>query len=125
MYHVEFENPHKPRTAKDSVALYRKIIETRKIPPLPPKIPLDQFPEGFIFGSASSAYQVEGGWNADGKGESIWDHLVHTRPQDIGGPIHSGDVAANSFEFYKDDIRILKELGVSKKHIAVSIYSQK
>lgn len=70
------------------------------------------FSSGFEFGAATSAYQVEGGWNADGKGRSIWDELVHSQPG-IVSDRSNGDVAANSYEFYEDDIRAVKELGVS------------
>jgi beta-glucosidase/6-phospho-beta-glucosidase/beta-galactosidase len=54
---------------------------------------------------------VEGAWNVDGRGPSIWDTLVHEHPEKIDD--HStGDVATNSYELYNEDIKALKELGV-------------
>ncbi|XP_023310397.1 myrosinase 1 isoform X2 [Anoplophora glabripennis] len=69
------------------------------------------FPNSFLFGAASSAYQIEGAWNESGKGPSRWDYLVHNRPVVNDGS--TGDVAADSYHRYKDDIAALKELGVS------------
>lgn len=58
--------------------------------------PIRKFPSDFIFGVGSSAYQVEGGWNAHGKGESIWDRMAHQNPEMFaeGG---NGDVSSDSF----------------------------
>ena len=68
------------------------------------------FPEDFIWGSATSAYQIEGAWNEDGKGVSIWDTFSHT-PGRVANGEH-GDIAADHYHRYKDDIRLMAELGL-------------
>src|SRR4030095_13515516 len=68
-------------------------------------------PPGFEFGVATSAFQIEGGWDADGKGPSIWDTFGHTPGNVVeDGP---GDVACDSYHRYRDDIALLKRLGVA------------
>lgn len=76
------------------------------------------FPNGFVFGAASSAYQVEGAWNADGKGPSIWDAFAHTK-----GRIRqsqTGDVACDHYHRYPDDIRLMKSLGLDAYRGSIS-----
>lgn len=71
------------------------------------------FPENFLIGTASSAYQVEGGWNAKGKTPSIWDDYVHNIPNVVVDNT-TGDVGCDSFHNYQEDIAALKFVGVSK-----------
>ena len=57
-----------------------------------------QFPKGFYFGTATAAYQIEGAWNEDNKGESIWDRFVHT-----SGNIErdeTGDIACDQYHTF-------------------------
>lgn len=77
------------------------------------------FEPGFIWGSATSSYQVEGAWNSSGKGESIWDSFTHTYPEKIED-LTNGDIAADSYHKYEEDVELLKYLGVSVYRLSIS-----
>ncbi len=70
----------------------------------------------FPLGVSSAAFQIEGGWNADGKGESIWDRWLHTPGHGKG----TGDVAADHYHLWEADIELLRELGVDSYRFSIS-----
>jgi beta-glucosidase len=76
------------------------------------------FPADFLWGAGSSAYQAEGAWNADGKGPSIWDVFSHTEGKVRDGV--TGDVACDSYNRYKEDIGLMKELGINAYRFSIS-----
>jgi beta-glucosidase len=76
------------------------------------------FPHDFLWGTATSAYQIEGAWNEDGKGESIWDRFAHTRGKIRNGD--TGDVALDHYHRYKDDVRHMKALGARAYRFSIS-----
>jgi beta-glucosidase len=76
------------------------------------------FPPEFIFGAATAAYQIEGAWNEDGKGESIWDRFSHTTGKVKGAA--TGDVACDSYHRYKEDVDLLKKLNLKSYRFSVS-----
>jgi beta-glucosidase len=76
------------------------------------------FPEGFQWGTASASYQIEGAWNEDGKGESIWDRFCHTPGKIKNGD--TGDVACDYYHRYSEDIALMAELGLNASRISIS-----
>ncbi|XP_050209244.1 beta-glucosidase 17-like [Mercurialis annua] len=77
------------------------------------------FPPGFIFGAGSAAYQSEGAANVDGRGPSIWDTYVKAYPEKISD--HStGDEADDFYHLYKEDIKLMKEIGLDSFRFSIS-----
>jgi beta-glucosidase len=76
------------------------------------------FPKGFLWGCATAAYQIEGGARADGRGPSNWDVFSHIPGKTFNG--ETGDVADDSYHRYKEDIQLLKNLGVSTYRMSLS-----
>jgi beta-glucosidase len=77
-----------------------------------------RFPDGFLWGMATAAYQVEGAWNEDGKGESIWDRYAHGAGHIKGGD--TGDVACDHYHLYKQDIALLKRLNQKSYRFSIA-----
>ena len=76
------------------------------------------FGENFLWGAACAAYQVEGAWNTDGKGESIWDVFSHKK-----GNIHknkNGDIATDFYNKYVEDIALVKKLNLKVFRFSIS-----
>src|SRR5947208_3724427 len=76
------------------------------------------FPPGFLWGAATAAYQVEGAWNVDGRGESIWDRFAHT-PGKVKGDAN-GDVACDSYHRYREDIALMRQLGMRTYRFSIA-----
>lgn len=79
---------------------------------------VSRFPREFWWGVATAAYQVEGAWNAGGKGESVWDHFTHTPSMIKCGM--TGDVACDSYHRYEQDAAMMESLGVRSYRFSVS-----
>jgi beta-glucosidase len=76
------------------------------------------FPEGFLWGAASSAYQIEGAAQSDGRGPSVWDTFSHTPGKVRGGD--TGDIACDFYHRSEEDLDLLKELGLGAFRFSIS-----
>ena len=76
------------------------------------------FPSAFLWGAATAAYQIEGAWNEDGKGESIWDRFCHTPGKIRDG--NTGDVACEHYHRCHDDIALMRQLGLKAYRFSIS-----
>lgn len=76
------------------------------------------FPDGFVWGCATAAYQIEGAAKEDGRKPSVWDVFSH-KPGNIANG-DTGDVADDSYHLFKEDIGLLKNLGVSGYRMSIA-----
>ncbi|KAL1775207.1 Lactase-phlorizin hydrolase, partial [Sigmodon hispidus] len=164
LYHVNFSESSRPRTARKSAYFFTSIIEKNGFPadkvrrnPLPVKADLPSraptsfafpsevpskakivwekfssqprferdlfyhgtFRDDFLWGVSSSAYQIEGGWDADGKGPSIWDNFTHTPGNSVKDNA-TGDIACDSYHQLDADLNILRTLKVKAYRFSIS-----
>lgn len=76
------------------------------------------FPENFTWGAATSSYQIEGAWNDDGKGESIWDRFSHTPGKVDNGD--TGDVACDHYHRWHEDVALMKAMGLKAYRFSIA-----
>ncbi|XP_022960187.1 vicianin hydrolase-like [Cucurbita moschata] len=77
------------------------------------------FPAGFLFGAGSAAYQLEGAASKDGRGPSIWDTFTRNHPEKIWDH-SSGEVATDFYHRYKEDVQIMKKMGLDSFRFSIS-----
>jgi beta-glucosidase len=75
------------------------------------------FPKEFWWGTAAAAYQIEGAWMEDGKGESIWDRFAHTPGKTKNGD--TGDIACDHYRRYREDVAIMRGLGLNSYRFSI------
>ncbi|MCE0480948.1 hypothetical protein HAX54_038257 [Datura stramonium] len=106
------------------IALANLFALTSAVIPIPAKrfyAPFNRtsFPPDFVFGASSAAYQIEGAALTGGRGPSIWDTFTRQHPEKIFDA-STGDVAVDFYHRYKEDIRMLKEVGLKAFRLSIS-----
>lgn len=76
------------------------------------------FPDGFVWGSATAAYQIEGAVDADGRGRSIWDTFSHQPGRIVDGT--DGDVACDHYRRWRDDVALMADIGLASYRFSVA-----
>jgi beta-glucosidase len=76
------------------------------------------FPESFLFGASSAAYQIEGAWNLDGKGEGIWDRFCRTPGKVENGD--TGDVACDHYHRWAEDLDLIRDAAMTVYRFSVN-----
>ncbi len=78
------------------------------------------FGKDFVWGTATAAYQIEGAWNVDGKGESIWDNFTHRKGGKKIKTRENGDVACDFYNRYESDIELMKQMNIPAFRFSVA-----
>ncbi|MDP9362838.1 MAG: GH1 family beta-glucosidase [Chloroflexota bacterium] len=78
----------------------------------------ERFPEGFVWGAATAAYQIEGAAREDGRGESIWDRFSQTPGKTVNGD--TGDVACDHYHRWRGDIDLMREIGINVYRFSIA-----
>ena len=76
------------------------------------------FPDGFLWGAATSAYQIEGSPLADGAGPSIWQRFAHTPGRTPSGD--TGDIACDHYHRYREDVALMRSLGLQAYRFSIA-----
>jgi beta-glucosidase len=76
------------------------------------------FPQDFVWGAATAAYQIEGAWDEDGRGESVWDCFSHTPGRVLHG--HTGNVACDHYHRWREDVALMRDLGLHAYRFSLS-----
>ncbi len=79
---------------------------------------LHRFPDSFLWGASTSAYQIEGSPLADGAGPNIWQRFAHSPGRTANGD--TGDVACDHYRRYEDDVRLMSELGLQAYRFSIA-----
>jgi beta-galactosidase len=77
-----------------------------------------KFPKEFVWGTSTSAYQIEGAWNKDGKGPSVWDAFCLIPGKIVNND--SGQVACDHYHRFREDIQLMKEMGLKTYRFSIS-----
>ena len=107
-----------------AAAALPKSCEASIVPSSRPAVEQDSapgqatFPKDFLWGSATASYQVEGAWDIDGRGESIWDRFSHSAGNVKGG--WTGDVACDNYHRYREDIAIMKQMNIRSYRYSIA-----
>ncbi|ORX49012.1 beta-glucosidase [Piromyces finnis] len=88
--------------------------------------PKKKLPADFKWGAATAAYQVEGAWNEDGRGESVWDHFTHLYPKNVESGDRTnpdstnGNVACDSYHKFDEDVKMMKIMKANHYRFSIS-----
>jgi beta-glucosidase len=77
-----------------------------------------ELPASFLWGASTSAFQIEGAWNEDGKGESVWDRFNHRRHAILNGD--HADVACDHYHHMTEDVQLMKDLGLQAYRFSIA-----
>ena len=104
-------------SSKAAGATHLPAAARSQLPEFQDSSPLS-FPKKFFWGTATSAYQIEGAWREDGKAESIWDRFAHTPGKIKRGD--TGDIACDSYHRWREDIALMQAMNLNSYRFSIA-----